>query len=445
MVVARSGALACLFIILYFGLPSPLEAEPAPLDETGFSWAYGTIVDSVTVTGNKDTKPWVILREMETQPGEVLNAATFRRDIHFLRDMTPFSSVEARADSLAPGHCALRIEVRERSGILIRAVLPQVKYDFENGFTYGIRWNDQSFRGRLEDVTVSYMRNDQNDDSFNLSWSTPWVGWKHISVGVGAAYFNRGDIPEEISVLERLGLTSYVGIPLTESRITFSQLLLSMTFDKSRTGGEEADGQTVQSDGNEVSVAPLVGYRFDSRDSSLRPTTGGTFSTSARVTFPFDDGRSTYYRLTGEARRFVGLGAKTVLGVFSHVDYQLGDFPDYSYIRLGGPETLRGHPLNRFKGYHRWYSSLEWRYQFIPQTVFTFPIIHEFDIGMGVVTFLDSGIVWTGSKDFTLDTFHGTSGIGLDVYSPIQDVVRFEYGFNLHGDQQFHVSSGIRF
>jgi len=445
MVVARPGALACLAIILFLGLPSALEAEPAPLNETGFEWAYWTIVDSVTVSGNNDTKPWVILREMETQPGEILDPATFRRDIHFLRDMTPFSSVEARADSLAPGHCAIRIEVRERSGILIRAVLPQVKYDFENGFTYGVRWNDQSFRGRLEDLTVSYMRNEQNDDAFNLSWSTPWIGWKHISLGVGAAYFNRGDIPDQICVLERIGLTSYVGIPLTESRITFSQLLLSLTFDKSRTGGEEEDGQTVESEGKEVSVSPLVGYRFDSRDSGLRPTTGGTFSTSFRATFPIDDGRNLYYRVTAEGRRFKELGEKTVVGVFSHVDYQLGDYPDYSYIRLGGPESLRGYPINRFKGHHRWYSSIEWRYQFIPRTVFAFPIIHEFDIAMGFVTFVDSGIVWNGSEDFTLDMFHGTSGVGIDLYSPIQDVVRFEYGFSVHGAQLFHVSSGIRF
>ena len=175
MVVARPCAVACLLIILLAGVSSLLEAEPIPIDEARFSWAYGTVVDSVTVKGNKDTKPWVILREMETQPGEVLDRTTLRRDIHFLRDLSPFASVEARADSLAPGHCALRIDVRERSGILIRTILPQVKYDFENGFTYGIRWNDKSFRGRLEEVTVSYMRNDQNDDAVNLSWSTPWV------------------------------------------------------------------------------------------------------------------------------------------------------------------------------------------------------------------------------------------------------------------------------
>jgi outer membrane protein assembly factor BamA len=445
MVVGRPCAVACLIIILLSCVSSPLEAELAPIDEAKISWAYGMVVDSVTVKGNKNTKTYAILREMETQPGDLLDPTTIRRDIRFVSDMTPFASVEMRADSLAPGHCALRIDVRERSGILIRAVLPQVKYDFESGFTYGIRWNDQSFRGRLQDLSVSYMRNEQDDDAVNVGWSTPWVGWKHISVGTGAAYFNRGDVPPEISVLERFDVSGYVGIPLTESRITFSQLLFSMSFDKSRTGGQEADGQTVETEEKEVSVSPLVGCRFDSRDSSLRPTTGRVFGASVRATYPFDDSRNVYYRFVNEVRQFVGFDEKSVLALLSHFDYQFGDFPGYSYLRLGGSESLRGHPASRFKGYHRWYQTVEWRYQFLPRTVFSLPIVHEFDIRMGLVTFVDTGIVWYGSDDFGLDNFHGTGGVGLNIFSPIQDVLRLEFGFNLHGDHRFHADTGIRF
>jgi outer membrane protein assembly factor BamA len=246
-------------------------------------------------------------------------------------------------------------------------------------------------------------------------------------------------------VLERFGLTSYVGIPLTESRITFSQLLLSMSFDKSRTGGQETDGQTVETEDKEVSVSPLVGYQFDSRDSSLRPTTGQFFGASVRATYPFGDSRNVYYRFVNEVRQFVGFNEKSVLAFLSHLDYQFGDFPGYSYVRLGGSESLRGHPANRFKGYHRWYQTVEWRYQFLPRTVFSLPIVHEFDIGMGLVTFVDTGIVWYGSDDFGLDNFHGTGGVGLNIFSPIQDVLRLEFGFNLHGDHRFHADTGIRF
>ncbi len=151
MTPGKLAAVACLLALLFFP-PCPLMAESSAVDDTGVSWAYGTIVDSVTVTGNKHTRTFVILREMETQPGEVLDRETLRRDIRFLNDMTPFSNVSIRADSLGPGHCALRIDVRERSEILIKAILPLLKYDFERGITYGVRWNNKNFRGRLENL-----------------------------------------------------------------------------------------------------------------------------------------------------------------------------------------------------------------------------------------------------------------------------------------------------
>jgi len=444
MTLGKLAAVACLFILFSY-TSTPLEAESYAVDETGVSWAYGTVVDSVTVTGNKHTKTFVILREMETQPGEVLDRGTLHRDIRFLTDMTPFSNVAVRADSLGPGRCAIRIEVRERSEILIKAILPLLKYDFERGITYGVRWNNKNFRGRLENLSMSWARNERQDDEVSFGWSAPWVGWRHISVGAGVAYYSRGDDPVDIEVLERLGAVGYVGIPLTESRITFSQLLLSLGFDKSRTGGEEPDPETGDTGDNQISVSPLVGYRFDSRDSPIRPTRGWAFNTTVRATYPLDNGRDTYYRVANDTRRFIGFNENSALALLSDFEYQFGDFPSYSYLRLGGPESLRGQPIGRFKGHHRWYQTVEWRYQFLPRMVFELPIIHEFDVGVGLVTFIDTGIVWNASDDFNLDSFHGTGGVGLQFFSPIQDVFRLDFGFSLHGDYRFHTATGVRF
>jgi outer membrane translocation and assembly module TamA len=77
--------------------------------------------------------------------------------------------------------------------------------------------------------------------------------------------------------------------------------------------------------------------------------------------------------------------------------------------------------------------------------VFELPIIHEFDVGVGLVTFIDTGIVWNGTDDFNLDNFHGTGGVGLQFFSPIQDVFRLDFGFDLHGNYRFHSSTGVRF
>ncbi len=414
-------------------------ADPGHMDDSAYAWAFGSIVDSVTVTGNKGTKDIVVLREMETQPGNVLDKEDFHRDIHFLNGLSPFSSVEVSIEELTPGHVALRIVVRERAEILLKAILPYLKYDFETGLTYGLRWRDKNFRGRLENLSLIYTRNERDDENVSFGWSAPWLGWKHVSVGVGVGYYSRGDMPVEPELLERTGLRGYVGIPLTQSRIKFSQLLLSASLNKSRTGG------VYDETSKELSVSPLVGWRYDTRNSHLIPTKGGTLGLTVSSTYALDDKRNPYYRFINDLRYFVAVAEKSTVALYSNFNYQFGDFPDYSELRLGGSGSLRGEPNGRFKGFHRWIGTVEWRYLFLPRVVFDVPIINEFDIGLGLVTFMDTGMIWYGSDDFGLDTLHGTAGLGLRFYSPIRDVFRFDFGFNARGGYRFHLATGTRF
>ncbi|UCG52548.1 MAG: BamA/TamA family outer membrane protein [Candidatus Latescibacterota bacterium] len=403
------------------------------------AWAYDTIVDSITVSGNRQTRTHVILREMETRPGQRLDEPTLVRDIRFLNGMSPFASVEVTAVELRPGHCALRIHVIERSELFVKAILPYLKYDFESGLTYGIRWNDKNFRGRIEQLAFTFTRNERRDENFSFGWTSPWIGWRHISVGARGNYFNRGDEPDEVSVLERTGLSGFVGFPLTESRIKFSQLQFVAALNKSRTGARYEETT------KEISLSPLVGYRFDSRDSHVRPGQGIVFVTALRATYPLDDGHDVYYWLWNELRHFRSVGEKHVIGLLSDFQYQFGDFPDYSVLKLGGPRSLRGRQNGRFSGFHRWFGTVEWRYEVMPKKILRLPIVRTFDISLGLVTFIDGGIVWDDTDSFELENLRGTGGLGLRVYSPLRDVLRFDFGFNLRGSYRFHFGTGVRF
>ncbi|MEJ2722566.1 MAG: BamA/TamA family outer membrane protein, partial [bacterium] len=282
-------------------------------------------------------------------------------------------------------------------------------------------------------------RNERGDEDVSFGWSAPWIGWKHVSVGTAANYYHRGDEPAEIQLIERTGVNTWVGFPLTESRIRFSQITCNLIFDKSLSGGRELEYK------KELSFSPQIGYRFDSRDSQIFPTRGGTFFSAVRLTYPLDDGRRTYYRFWNYMRGFREVHENVVIAGLSDFQYQFGDFPDYAVVKLGGPGTLRGFPFGRFEGYHRWFGTIECRYKFLPRKVFNFPYIKNFDVGLGVVGFLDSGITWHDSDSFTLDNVHGTAGVGLRFYSPIRDVLRFDFGFSATGDYQLHFGTGVRF
>jgi outer membrane protein insertion porin family len=416
-------------------------------DDGDIEWAYGTVVDSITVSGNRNTKSYVVLREMETQPGDVLTQETIERDVRFITDLSPFASVSVRADSLAPGRTALRITVTERSMLLTNSILPLFKYDFDTGLTYGLRWKAKNFRGRLEQLNLQATRNELDDEEISLSWSAPWIGWNHIAVGGGVSYFDRGRTPRNTSVLERFSVTGFLALPLTESRIRFAQLWGSLSVDKTRTGPvleTTNNGSEELVTEKELIISPLIGYRFDSRDSGIRPTRGQVLSASVRASYPLDQG-APYYLFSEDARWFFKVSRKSVIAALSVFQYQFGDFPNYSTLSVGGPRSLRGHPNSRFTGFHRWFQTVEWRYLYLPPKVFRLPVVKNVDLGLGFVVFADSGIAWEGSDDFDLDRFHGTGGLGVRLYSPIRDVARFDFGASLQGDARFEVSTGIRF
>jgi outer membrane protein insertion porin family len=438
MYFAKSRALVPLFFALFSPLASA-SAASSVVDDSGVAHAYGAIVDSIIVSGNRHTKAFVILREMETQVGEVLDKKTIHRDIRYITDLSPFASVVVSAVWVAPGHSVLHVQVQERSGIFLRSILPFLKYDFESGLTYGLRWKDRNFRGRLEELNLTWLRNERQDNDLSLSWGAPWVGWKHISLGARISYFKRGDTPAELATVEQSSVAASVGVPLTDSRIYFSQLIGSLALSKSRSDSRNESSQI------ETTVSPQLGYRFDGRDSRLRPEGGQTGFLNVGASFPIDVSRGTSYFARVRARSFHKLGEKSVLALLSDTVYQFGDFPEWSVVRLGGSGTLRGHADSRYSGFHRWFGSVEWRYLYLPKRVVRVPIVKQIDVGLGFVTFLDTGIVWEDETNFDFDNVHGTGGVGLRFYSPLRDVFRLDFGFNYRGDARFHFGTGARF
>ena len=439
MCSARRLTFVCLSLVLLSPL-SKAQAQSNGIDEAAVAWAYGTIVDSVTVIGNTKTQGYVILREMETQPGDVLNETDLARDVHFITGMSPIASAHVRADSSAlMGHCVLRVYVEERAAILVGSILPQFKYNFDTGLNYGIRWSEKNFRGRLENLGFNYLRNERGDDNVSFGWSTPWIGWRHISAGVWTSYHKRGDVPNDIQVLESFVYGGFVALPLTESRIRFSQLTMSMSFERTRKG---AIGEPPI---NERIIAPSIGHNFDSRDSHVRPSTGYNAFTNIRANYPTNGISNPFYTFRSIFRRFFPLHKRTVLATYSNLTYQFGDFPTYSEFSLGGPGSLRGYPSGRFKGFQRWFGTIELRYSLLPTRVFKVPVIKSFDMGLGVIGFMDSGIVWHESSELDANRLHGTGGVGIRLYNPIRDVLRVDWGFSLTGASRVDIATGIRF
>ncbi len=434
---AFSGFFLPAILLLLF----PPRAASTTVENGAMEWAYGWVVDSITVSGNRKTKSFVILREMETRAGGVLNRETLARDSRYLGDLGLFASIEIDADSLSLGHCALRIKVIERSFLFLNMIVPLVDYDWEKkGFSLGVKLDSRNFRGRNESLGASYKRDANNNDHVSFGWSAPWLGWRHIGLGLGVNYFNRSDVPRSRSILARHGVRSWIAVPLTQSRISLAQIVGSLTVERlqvGRLGNEDEDDR--------VFLSPLIGLRLDSRDSRLKPMHGRYFYIALIATRSITGERQLFYRLFNDLRFFRAVSQRSVIGLLSNLLFQFGEYPDYSTVRIGGSGTLRGYSDGRFVGYHRWFQSVEWRFAVVPRKVFQLPILGYVDVGLYGVAFVDGGIVWEREEEFQAKRFHSSFGFGLRLYSPYQDVIRLDLGFNRQGSIYPYLSTGIRF
>jgi outer membrane protein insertion porin family len=423
-----------LFSVLWAAI-APLADE----QEASLSRFYGLVIDSIIVSGNTKTKDYVLTREMESREGAPLDSLVFARDLRFLHDLGLFADISAEVDSTGDDGCVVHLKVKERSRYFLETILPVVNYDFDKGFSYGVRWSSRNFRGRRESLGASYIRSADNDDNVGFGWFAPWLGMRHIATGVGFWFFNRSDVPESSTILDQVGGSLYLGIPLTASRISFVQAIGRLAFERRSTGSTRGPIEKQQF------LSPLLGIRADSRDSPLKPHRGNFFYLALQSWRTVSGREQTYYRLWNDIRVFRRLGRNSVLALLSSFNYQFGEFPEYSRINLGGSSTLRGYPAGEFSGSHLWFQTVESRFTLLPRRVFKLPFVKYVDVTIAGVLFVDSGIVWENEESFKAERFHGGAGFGLRIYSPFQDVVRLDLGFNSHGGVYPYVRTGIRF
>jgi len=443
--IARSAFLAVLLAISGTYFTAAAESGSAGqittvFEADEFDWAYGMVVDTISVTGNVKTKSFALLRELESREGTQLNRVALARDHRYLTDMSSVATVVIAVYPRREGHCGLVLHVTERPMLLLKLVYPIVEYNFNNQrFRFGLKINDRNFRRRLESFSIGYTHNSVGDDNASASWTTDWIGWKHVGVGVWASYFRRGTVGLETSVLEQWRAAPALSLPLTESRIAFARVIGGLTLAENRRGKVDSALE------DEVLISPSLGFAYDTRDSPLKPNSGGLFYLDLQSNRILTGNGSTYYLLRNDLRLFRNPLKWTVLALHSNFLYQFGEYPEYIRFGLGGAGNLRGYGNGEFVGNHLWTQSLEVRLSPFPTWIFSVPYAKYVDVGVMAVAFVDGGIVWSNESDFDPNRWRVGYGVGLRVFSPFQDAVRVDLGFNPDGEAVFYFGTGMRF
>ena len=417
-------------------------------------------VGEIRVEGNTKTRTGVILREMRTKPGDLFNTTRFQRDISRLYNTGYFDQIVPEDSFAAPGVIDLTLKVKER---------PTGRLNV--GFAIDSRRRliglaevfETNFRGTGRTVGVNFQSTGgRNGSSIELLFTEPYLDRHRTALSVSlynklvyrfTSNFFGGQLDPNLEQQydeRRRGVTIGLSRPLSEL-LTASVGLRAEDVNTNRVATNQGGG-FIRQDGTLTSLS-LRGV-YNNRDFDLDPAQGQYLALTLEPGFTnirsaeqqFIDsgvvklGQSSFvrasidYRLyySPQGRRTQPDDRRQVFAIRAYYGAISGTVPFFEQFFIGGAETLRGYPEDRFWGKNAVLLSFEFRQ----------PIEKAFT----AVFFVDIGHAWGGYPSVNDFTQRGSFrpevgyGLGIRVRTPLGPL-RIDYGIGRDGGRT-HFSVG---
>lgn len=456
-----------------------------------------TVVESIQITGNKKTKPWVITREMKTKPGEPFNRQVAQRDLSRVYNTGLFDDIgPVRTEAGSElGKVNLVVPVQERR---TGQVAVGFGYSTRQRLVGRLELTESNFRGRGQGVNFLWeVGGIASRNSFEIGFSEPWIDRNNTSLAVNL--FDRvlyrftrvlsanatGGQDDDPYYERRRGGSATISRPVAETTRVYGTLRTesiranNLSINYNNLNSELINnirGSLVQ-DGSVTSLTTRSAT--NTRDNDQDPATGIFFSPS----FEFGSSRFNYEKprlnpdyvsdtetpgvprilvdkrseqggfakYNIDVRRYMSLSGprkpgnitepKRVLATRVLLGLAAGKIGFSEQYFLGGAETLRGFSDDRFWGNRLFLASTELRVPFDSKGTI-----------QGVL-FADVGDAWGASpanqediKDFEQHSgfqANVAAGVGIRLRTPIGPV-RLDYGFSREGGRT-HFSIGQAF
>lgn len=416
-----------------------LEVEVRPFQ--------GSIVDEIIVKGNTHTKRSTITREMATKEGEHLDQHILYRDHSYLRGLGFFSEVNIAVDETSPGHCNIIVDVSERPNLFMKYPLPVVNYDIKKGVSYGIRWKVRNFRGTGQELFAAVEKRRGYEHGGSVSWSMPWVGNYRMRLSFQGFTHEKLTVPDKADfVKERHGGGVTLGFPLTRSLLRQVWIMPDIMVEN-RNSRFSADGVPNQNGDffNQSFLITGLALTYDSRDNHISAFSGMYSGVRVRRYTSIDGLKQQYSSVSLRSSLYMPVPRVGTL-IFSFAgDNWDGDVPWYNKMGMGGMNDLRGFPSNEARGTTRLLSTIQWRKNVFGPNVYDIPLIGKFDLALNTIAFVDNGALMNSFDMAPHSSFRTTAGFGVEVISPIQNLLRFEVAFTEQGAPSYYIATRNRF
>jgi len=437
-------------------------------DEDGVLKLYISegVINSITLSGNKKTKDFVINRNILTQPGTVYNEECFKEDLSRIYETKLFKDIDRQITPVKDGEKGeydIKIVVKEASS---NSVAVGAGVDNALGIFGSLSISENNFLGRGQRVSLSGLLGsgillsdssitDRANYQLELNFFEPYFLNADNSLASKLYYRDLGSYQVPLAIERRFGLMAnvehkvrnYKGLT-TNLGVGFEHISLKEgDFNKiaslySYNHLNIADRAKELTGGMFFNIAP--GLKYSTIDTTENPREGIVAQAKFTEAVGMSHFKNTNGRLLAGVTKYFPVAKKSSLAITARGGLKVhgDDMPEIMAFGLGGPYSIRGFRMNGVgmgNGFIMGSAELATPLPFVDRLKF------DFFKKIRLTFFVDTGHVYDGTISSILydrPMSAITAGIGLKVYIPNVGPVSIDYGVPLTNPGDYGSKSG---
>lgn len=471
MDLARRTAFLLILLAHFFGsVPAAAQIDTLTIAGQGINDSGSVRIVLIQLIGNKTTRERIILRELVFDIGETLSTnelyARLERSRQNLMNTGLFNVVTLLPVYIDQGSAIIEVTVNERWYLWPSVSFQLADPNFNTWWTtkdlsrinYGFFLNKYNFRGQNE--TIYVMAQFGYAQQYSFRYKVPYIDRKQQwGLSVGASYLQQGEV-----VAGTIGNHRILIKDLFESNLDEQLADLEFTLRRShdvrhhwRLGFNQASVRdtvvVVAEDffqGNSTSTRFLnFGYSliWDRRDLRFFPRNGHF----AELRFDrmglgiLDKASPDISTIFVGLQKWWPLREKFTLALSFRGKSTFGQPPYYVQEGLGYTHQVRGYEYYVIDGEHYVHGRANVLFQLVRPRHFRVEAVpveafRTFYFALYLNVYSDAGYVWDdryAAQNFLANSWMNGHGVGLDLVTFYDQVVRAEYSINGLGEHGF--------
>ena len=385
------------------------------------------MIESLSIDGNTSTKDYVILREINSKPGTVMNEKVLGKDLRRLFNLGFFSEVTPDFQpGKSPDNVNLVIKIKEGKATTL---------NFGGGYGESEGWfgfvdlSTSNLFGTGQGVLLRG-QSGQLQQTYQLRYTYPWLFPDKLGDRVLFTFkrwLTIGQNTYLLQTVENQGV--FNGWEVGFNKPINDEWSTGLTL-----GSEKVDPIYITSFEPYTSDTIGLSLSYDTRDNWMNPSKGDYYTYGVRRGWKFaSSGGTNFTNWSSDFNRFYSPFDRQTIAAHVGIGIGLGDVPVGELYYAGGANTVRGYePAEARTGTKKVIFNLEYRYTFS-------------DMFQGVL-FYDWGNAWYTGWPNTYDFISG-KGFGIRLNTPMGPI-RLDYGIGSNrsfSEGALHFSIGQAF